>query len=117
MPTARKRWIGWIVAAVIIVIIVAIALTQLGPPPPVEETGVHDFWADPDVIRPGDCTVLRWDAPGWDSVRVVGPGTDSDLLMPPGGELPVCPEATSLYELMGGPEWEVLAEIVIEVRE
>ncbi len=109
------RRVGWIVVAVILTIIVAIVVIDLLPggtpePPRVE------MWAERDVIRPGECTVIGWEAPGFDRVHLVGPGIDDTILMPPAEQLEVCPEVTSRYELKG-PEWQPISDIEIQVRE
>jgi hypothetical protein len=114
-PTARGIPTTWIVAAVIIVIAVVIVILQFIPlgTPSEPQTGM---WADRDVIAPGECTLLHWDVPDADGVRVVGPGTDSSMIMPPTGDLEVCPEATDWYELKG-MEWETLSRVRVAVGE
>jgi len=110
-----RNWLLWIVAALIAVIGVVWLLLNLGllGNPPAQKSSL---WADRDVIRPGECTVLHWEAPAFDGVRLVGPNIDDAVVMPPWGRLEVCPEGNSLYELKG-PEWEHLSELEIQVRE
>jgi hypothetical protein len=113
VPTGPRRRTIWIVAAVILVIVVAIVLSQILPlSSPEPEFGM---WADRDVIQPGECTLLLWKAPGFESVRVVGPGESGSTLLPPTGDLEVCPEATSWYELKS-PDWEELSRVQVQVR-
>ena len=56
------------------------------------------------------------EAPGLEGVRVVGPGESGSTLLPPTGDLEVCPEATSWYELKS-PDWEELSRVQVQVRE
>jgi hypothetical protein len=112
VPTARGSRTAWIVAAVIVVIIVVIMLIQLFPSPR-PELGI---WAERDVIQPGECTVLHWEAPGLDGVRVVGPDIDSSVLRPSADDLEVCPEVTTWYELKG-LEWEELSRVQVHIGE
>lgn len=112
VPTQPKSRTVWIVATVIVVVVVAIVLYQILRPPEPE----FGIWAERDFIQPGQCTLLLWAAPGLEGVRVVGPGTDDTMLMPPEGNLEVCPEATSWYELKG-PEWEELSRVQVQVGE
>jgi tetratricopeptide (TPR) repeat protein len=113
VPTAPGSRTAWIVAAVIVVIIVVIVLIQLLGAPAEQELGI---WAERDEIQPGQCTLLHWEAPGLEGVRVVGPGIDSSVLWPPTGALEVCPEATSWYELKG-LEWEELSRVQVHIGE
>ena len=112
VPTQPKRRTIWIVAAVIAVIVVAIVLIQAFRPSEPE----FGIWAERDTIRPGECTLLSWSAPGLEGVFLVGPGIDDTRIMPPEGNLEVCPEATSWYELKG-PEWEELSQVQVHVGE
>jgi hypothetical protein len=111
-PAQPKSRTAWIVAAVIIVIVVTIMLLQILPPREPE----FGMWAERDVIQPGECTLLLWAAPDLEGVRIVGPGIDDSILRPPEGNLEVCPEATSWYELKG-PEWEELSRVQVRVGE
>lgn len=112
LPTEPKRRTVWIVAAVIGVVVVAIVLYQILRPAEPE----FGIWAERDAIPPGECTLLLWTAPDLEGVFLVGPGIDDTRLMPPEGNLEVCPEATSLYELKG-PEWEELSQVQVHVGE
>ena len=112
---ARRTWI-WVVAGVIGVILLAILIPriiqQLGPAPAPEEVA---FWADHEVIAPGECTVLHWEVPGVEKAILHGPGFDY-VQIPPAGDRKVCPEETAFYELKN-LDREVIASVVIEVHQ
>jgi len=110
-PAAPKvRW-GWIVAGVIGLIVLVILISQMFPSGP--EVA---FWVDREVIAPGECTILHWEAPGLDFVRLYGPGLDPDMPMPSGEAIEVCLEETATYELKS-PDWEVIATLEVHVGE
>ena len=80
-------------------------------------SGPKIFWADRDIIPPGECTILHWEVPDVEAVRLYGPGFDPNILVPPSGEsAEVCPEETAMYELKN-PDWEVIATVVVTVGE
>jgi len=112
---ARRLWV-WVVAGVIGVILLAILIPRIiqqpGPAPAPEEVS---FWADRNVIAPGECTILRWEVPGAERAILYGPGFDY-LQVPAAGEREVCLEETTRYELKN-LDREVIASVVIEVHQ
>jgi hypothetical protein len=114
----RRRW-GWVVVGIlgIIGLIIAIMLlrssTMSGPRPgPGPEVRL---WADRDVIRPGECTILHWSVHGAEFVRLVGPGFDPQGLMSGSGEREVCLGETTAFRLLT-PDGQGIETTVIYVR-
>ncbi len=113
LPEVPKvRW-GWVVVGLIGLILLAILIGLvpqgiLGPK--------IAFWAADEVIAPGECTSLHWEVPGVELVRLDGPGFFSVELLPPSGAAEVCLDESALYRLKN-PDWEVIAEVEIHVRD
>jgi len=111
----RRSWV-WAVVLVIGLILVVILIQSgilSGPGP---SPGV-DFWADDDVIMPGECTVLHWNVEGVEGGYFLLETKWATIREPiPEGTLKVCPVETETYELKN-PDGEVIATVVIEVRE
>ena len=105
---ARRSWL-WVVVVVVGLILLAVLWNVI--------SGPKIFWADRNVIAPGECTILRWKVPNVEAVRLYGPGFDANILVTPSGECAeVCLEETTTFELKN-PDWEVIKTVVIEVRE
>jgi hypothetical protein len=110
----KRRWGLIIAAAALIALIAALFLCwtsgtlqdllgsavpgRPAPAPGGEPELVADFWAEPEVIRHGECTVLRWEVEGAEGVYLEGPGFGFEA--PPFGEREVCPEGSSEYILL-----------------
>ena len=134
----KARW-GWAVAAVLLMMLVGCILAGLAygdrwielddlwgrfrppsaVPDPDRRPGAR-FWADPDVIPRGECTLLKWRASRPEAVVVEGPGVyleapfHGEVGANPGvrdwdvrragedleGELVVCPEESAEFVLV-----------------
>jgi hypothetical protein len=122
LPAAprRGRWV-WVMALVIGIIGLILLLLSLQRGGIIPGAGrgqgpVVRLWADRDVIMRGECTVLHWEAPGAEHVRIAGPGFDPQVDLPGGGARDICPEVPTGYELLS-PDGQVMARIEIQVRE
>jgi hypothetical protein len=118
-PPTKRRWL-WVAAGIIGIIglILVIMLLRSGmiSRPRSEPSPGAQFWADRDVIKPGECTILYWLVPGAEQVRIVGPGFDPQSILPGTGERKICPGENAAYRLLS-PDEQVLAAIVIQVHE
>jgi tRNA A-37 threonylcarbamoyl transferase component Bud32 len=110
VPKKAPGWVGLLVGGLVsagVVGIIVVALIGPWPPstpgePPVEQppegqrVEVINLMVEPDVIPPGGCAMLHWE--------VIPPGEWRVLLdgqeVPHIGEREVCPENTTLYELL-----------------
>ncbi|NIN63114.1 MAG: hypothetical protein GTO63_00035 [Anaerolineae bacterium] len=77
--------------------------------PPAAEPEIEvEFWASPDVVPPGGCTMLHWEVPGAEDYPVFLNGEE----VPPMGEEEVCLEGPTTFELVvgapGGPHEAVV---------
>jgi len=82
--------------------------------PPEEEPPEAEFYADPDEIRIGDCTVLKWWVSAADAVALEGPGLGFEV--PFEGAREVCPEGPSEYHLVvihRGQEYVLHTEVYV----
>jgi len=113
---ARRQWV-WVVAGIIGLILLVVLISKIIPAGPASAPGPAEvaFWADRDVIAPGECTILHWEVPGAERVILYGPGFDY-LQVPAAGEREVCLEETTRYELKY-LDREVIASVVIEVHQ
>ena len=70
-------------------------IVQPAPPTPVPPTpdAQIDFTADQTRIRQGDCTTLRWNVQGGNSIRLDEQSVDRS------GQRQVCPQETTTYQL------------------
>ena len=116
---AKRRWV-WVAAGIIGIIglILVIMLLRSGmiSGPRSEPSPEAQLWADRDTIKPGGCTILYWQVPGAEQVRIVGPGFDPQSILPGTAEREICPGENAAYRLLS-PDGRVLATIVIQVRE
>ena len=111
----RRSWV-WAVVLVIGLILVVILIQSgiLSGPGPSPGVG---FWADDDVIMPGECTVLHWNVEGVEGVyflietkwAIIREST-------PEGTLTVCPVETETYKLKN-LDGDVIATVDVHVRE
>ncbi len=109
---ANRLWV-WVAAGVIALILLYLILQGTIFPPP-GQVARADFWAEPDVIQPGSCALLRWNAPTLEAVRLHGGGLDTDVLRPPSGRVEVCPGETTQFELKN-PDFQVLETVTVKV--
>jgi hypothetical protein len=110
-PTRLKVSWRWVAAGVAALVVVALVLLLSGGP----GAGVA-FWAEPDVIPPGGCTILHWRVEGVEHVYLYGPPDYELQWAPPEGEKEACLGESATYELKN-PDAEVIATTYIEVRE
>jgi hypothetical protein len=116
---AKRRWV-WVAAGIIgiIALILVIVLLRSGTisGPRSEHRPGAQLWADRDTIKPGECTILYWQVPGAEQVRIVGPGFDPQSILPGAGERETCPRENAAFRLRS-PDGQDLATIVIQVHE
>ena len=97
-------------AVTAIVFLICIGLTACNQPaatdPPPDPGSEIVFVADEMILEPGQCTFLRWDAPGGFSAFLNGEE------VPLAGDREVCPEAPELFELQVDMGTHVESQVV-----
>jgi photosystem II stability/assembly factor-like uncharacterized protein len=88
-----KTQVSLLHGTMILVMLVLAACGGRATEPPPPSRVVITFIADRTTLQPGECTMLRWDAP--DAFAVMLDGQE----LPKGGEMEVCPAETSTYTL------------------
>jgi hypothetical protein len=72
-----------------------------------------EFWAEPDVVPPGGCAMLHWEAHGAEEYRVLLNGEE----VPPFGEDEVCLHEPMAFELLvETPEGPIEQTVTIEIE-
>jgi hypothetical protein len=82
------------------------SLPALVAPP---EEGEIIFLVEPEAIPVGECAMLRWEVVPPAEALLDGEG------VPPTGEREVCPETTTVYELLV-PEWDQVRMVTLRVE-
>jgi len=100
-----------LVAALLFFGVMGCSLSDLLPAPP---GGPEiQFWASPDVVPPGGCSLLRWDVSGAEEYPVFFDGRE----VPPSGDEEVCLDRTETFELVvGAPGGSVRETVTVRVE-